>query len=688
MGAAGLRRLLAPRSVALIGSGAWTDAVEAGNRALGYEGTLWRVHPTRPSNARVTYYRSVDELPAAPDAAFVAVPNHETPRLAADLARRGAGGFVAFASGFDETLAEDGRLLTSALEGGAGDLPYLGPNCYGFVNFFDRVAMMPDQIVGERLERGVALICQSGTIALTLMFNRRSLPIGYLVTVGNQTRLGIEDLVEALTDDPRVSAFGLYVEGIKDAARFAAATARARRAGKPVALVKSGRTAAAARTARTHTGALAGADDVFDAFCRDAGIARCDTLATLCETLKILHVGGAPRGGRILVMGASGGDMAMTADVARTLDLDFAALPPATEGRLRQLLGERVTVANPLDLHTYLWFRPDELRRVFEAAFSAGFDAVAYMLDLPPEPETETGAYDAVIDAYVEASAGTRSCAALISSLPETISERVRRRCLRAGVVPLQGQREALEALALAAAVGRADPSQVASPPAATSAVDGDVASALLPEAEAKAALARFGLNTPRGRCVPVAEAVTVAAELGYPVVLKAVARGLAHKSEVGGVALALRDATAVQEAAARLAALGERVLVEAMVEDGVCEWLVGVLADPQFGQTLLIGTGGVLAELWADRVVVLPPWTEARIAAAIHGVKAGRLLAGYRGRPPGDAPALIEAILAIGRYATAHRDTLLELDVNPLIVRPAGRGAIAVDALVRLRIP
>ncbi len=275
-----IRRLIAPRSIALIGAGAWTDAVAAGNAAIGYSGKIWRVHPSRISTAATAYYRSIDELPGTPDAAFVAVPNHEVPGVARALASRGAGGFVCFSAGFSETGAEAGRALTDQLMESAGALPFFGPNCYGFVNFFDRVGMMPDQIVGGPVERGVALICQSGTIALTLMFNDRSLPIGYVFTVGNQTRLAVEDLIELLSEDPRVTAFGLYLEGIKDAARFARAADMARAAGKPIALIKSGRTEAAARTARSHTGALAGADEVFEAFCRQAGIARCDTLGT------------------------------------------------------------------------------------------------------------------------------------------------------------------------------------------------------------------------------------------------------------------------------------------------------------------------------------------------------------------------------------------------------------------------
>src|SRR5712675_263115 len=420
-----IRRLLAPRSVALIG-GAWTDPVAAGCRTIGYQGELWRVHPSRASTASEHYYRSVAELPGAPDAAFIAAPRREAVAVAAALRDRGAGGFVCFASGFSETGSPEGEALTAQLEHGAGNLPFLGPNCYGFVNYFDRVALWPDQVVGEAPERGVALICQSGTIALTLMFNDRSLPIGYLFTVGNQTRLAVEDLIEMLVPEQRVSAFGVYVEGIKDAPRLLRAAALARAAGKPIALIKTGRTAAAARTALSHTGALAGADSVFDAFCRQAGIARCETLGTLCETLKLFHVGGALPGRKILVMGASGGDMAMTSDISRSLDLDFAPIPEDRAVTLRKLLTDRVTVANPFDIHTYLWFDPPALGKVFSTALHSGYDAVGFMLDCPPEQKADTASFDAVIDVFIAAAQAAPSRAALIASLPETISARIR----------------------------------------------------------------------------------------------------------------------------------------------------------------------------------------------------------------------------------------------------------------------
>jgi acetate---CoA ligase (ADP-forming) len=675
-----LQRLLAPRTVALIG-GTWADPVAAALAAVGFEGTVHRVHPSRESRPQAPYFRSVSELPVAPDATFIAAPSREVPAIAAALAERQAGGFVCFASGFSETGTAEGEALTARLLESAGELAFFGPNCYGFINFLDRVALWPDQVVGAAPERGVALICQSGTIALNLLFNDRSLPIGYVITVGNQTRLAIEDLVTALADDPRVSAFGLYIEGVRDLPRFAQAVAHARALGKPIAVVKAGRTAAAARTARTHTGALSGADAAFDAFCRTVGIARCESLATLCECLKLLHGGGPLAGPRALVMGASGGDMAMTADAARHLDIDFAPIPAAAVADLRGILGERVQIANPFDFHTHIWFDRPALHALFHRVQRASFDAVAFMIDCPPPP-ADPASYLAAIEEFITAAAGAPCRAIIVSSLPESLSRTTRERCLRAAVVPLQGQREALEALDAAAAVGRAWASDA---PVTLIAGPSTPARRSLSESEGKAALAAHGVRVPRSRIVAVAEAAAAAGALGFPVVVKALGAGLEHKSELGGVVLDVRSAADAAAAAARLGHLSNRLLIEEMVRDGVAEVLIGISVDPQFGQLLVLGSGGTLTELLRDSVTLLPPFTAPAIRAALARLSIAPLLEGYRGRPAGDVPALIDTALACARYAAANAASLVELDINPVIVRPAGLGAVAVDALIRL---
>ena len=681
MSPSNLQRLLAPRSLALIG-GTWADAAEAASRVLGYTGEVWRVHPTRVSSAAQRYFRSVDELPSAPDAAFVAAPNREVPAIAAALARRRAGGFVCFAAGFSETATEEGRQLTNDLLASAADLPFFGPNCYGFVNFLDGAALWPDQLVGGRRERGVALICQSGTIALNLLFNDRSLPLGCVLTVGNQTRLAAEDLVEHLCADERVTGIGLYLEGLRDAARFAQAAAHARLAGKPLALVKAGRTAASSEAVRTHTGALAGADNVFDAFCSQAGVARCESLASLCETLKLFHCGGPLRGRRILAMGASGGDTAMAADAARNLSLEFPPVPAEATGQLRALLSERVHISNPFDFHTHVWFDYPRQRSMFGVAQRAGFDLVAFLLDCPPAGADDT-AYVRAIEEFGAALPGAATRGAVMCSLPESLGSAVRERCFALGLVPLQGQREALEAIDLAARVGevwqRGAPLELQRPRAASATARS------LSEPEAKQALAAYGVVVPRSAVVAPGEAAEAAAALGFPVVIKAAGAALEHKSELGGVVLNVRTPAEAAAAAQQLSSLSQSLLIEEMVGDGVAEVLIGLRVDPQFGLVLVLGAGGVLTELLQDSVTLLPPFTAGNITDALARLRSSRLLRGFRGRPAADVPALVETALACTRYALANLEGFIELDLNPVIARPHGRGAVAVDALIRL---
>jgi len=702
-----MKRLLAPRTIALFGSD-WADAVQAAGRAIGFSGEVWRVHPKRSSSPQAPYFRSVQELPGVPDAAFIAAPAHEASGIARGLAARGAGGFVCFAAGFSETGTSEGERLTAELVQAAGDLPFFGPNCYGFLNFFDRCALWPDQVVGEPIERGVAIICQSGTLALNLLFNGRSLPIGYVLTVGNQTCLAVEEMIELLANDPRVTAIGLYVEGVKDGARFANAVRCAREARKPIALVKAGRTEAAARTARTHTGSLAGADDVFDAFCRQAGIARCESLATLCETLKVFHVGGPLRGRRILVMGASGGDMAMTADAARDLELTFPPFPADARLRLREILTDKVTISNPFDFHTHIWFDSPALRKMFGVVHSAGFDTAGLMIDCPPADQADPATYLAVIDAFIAAFPGPPASGAVISSLPESMAPATRARCFEAGIVPLQGQRQALEALDLAARVGEAWawgaqvelripdlPAGRATGARAGRSADGGGgrgadagATAVirsLPEYESKLALSAFGVSIPRARIVSGAQVGAAAQAVGFPVVIKAAGAHLEHKSELGGVIVNVRTSSEAEAAARRLAHLSDQVLVEEMITDGVAEILVGVTRDAQFGQVLLIGAGGILTELLHECVTLLPPFTPALVNRALERLKVSKLLRGYRGKPAGDIEALAASILGCARYAESNVAALVELDINPIIVRPSGRGAVAVDALIRV---
>jgi acyl-CoA synthetase (NDP forming) len=314
----------------------------------------------------------------------------------------------------------------------------------------------------------------------------------------------------------------------------------------------------------------------------------------------------------------------------------------------------------------------------------AGFDAVGFMVDCPPAEQADPANYIAAIEEFIAASHGAPTRAAVICSLPESLAAETREMCLAAGVVPLQGQRQALEALDLAAAVGEVWASG-ARVELRMPARGGDARARTLTEPEGKAALAAFGVRVPHSRVVDAKEAAAAAEAIGFPVVIKAASASLEHKSDVGGVVLNIRTRAEAEVAAERLAQLSDTLLVEEMVADGVAEILIGMTVDPQFGQVLVLGAGGVLTELLRDTVSLLPPFTATAIESGLKRLKVGKLLSGYRGRPPADVAALVETALACTRYAEANVDKLVELDINPVIVRPVGRGAVAVDALIRI---
>jgi acetyl-CoA synthetase len=321
---------------------------------------------------------------------------------------------------------------------------------------------------------------------------------------------------------------------------------------------------------------------------------------------------------------------------------------------------------------------------MFDLVQRAGYDAVAFMLDCPPESAADDTAYVNVVREFAAAVPGSRTRGAIVSSLPESLSAATRSLCLGAGIIPLQGQREALEALDLAGRVGetwtQAVPVELAIPHRTSQRVH------TLAEPEAKSALAAFGVPVPRSAVVSVRDAADAAAALGFPVVIKAADAALEHKSEVGGVMLNVRSAKDAAAAAQRLGRLSGTLLIEEMVSDGVAEILVGVSVDPQFGQLLVLGAGGVLTELLRDSVSLLPPFSGPTIEAALQRLRVMQLLQGFRGKPAGDVAALVQTVLACTRYAAANLERLAELDLNPVIVRPRGRGAVAVDALIRLR--
>ena len=671
----GLRRLAAPASVAVV-AGRYALPAITQLRRIGYRGDLHVVSPSRTEIAGIPTVPVAADLPEGIDAALVAVPAMACPELVGTLRSKGCGGVVCFSSEFAE-VGQTG--LQAQLCRAAGDMPLLGPNCHGLINGLDRVALWPDEHGVERLDRGVAILSQSGNIAINFTMQRRSVPIGLVVSLGNQAQHGAAAWLRYLADDPRITAIGLHLEGIADPAEFAAAAGLALDQGKPIVVLKTGRSEAGARATVAHTSTLAGSGRIYDAFFRRLGIAQATSVAAFLETLKFLHVQGRRPVRQICSLSCSGGEAALVADLAEAHGLELPPLSPDRASAVAATLDGRVAADNPMDYHTFIWGDKDRLRATFSTYLGNGFDVALLVLDYPTHPDSDLSSWDITLDAWIEAVAATGSAAAVVATLPECFPEDRRRKLLDRNIAPLQGIAEAIEALASASTwsstVRDVRVLRACAVPEA----------GLIAEHAAKAMLAGMGLQVPEGRIVPIARAAAVAREIGWPVVVKTAAPGLAHKSDVGGVRVGLADDEAIQAAAQAMCHLGDDVLVERMVTGCVVELIVGMTRDPQFGPVLVLGAGGVLAELLDDSVTLLFPLTRDDIEQALDRLRVTKLVRGYRGKPAGDRAAVVDAVLAIGRFVELHAEHLVELDVNPLMALPAGEGAVVADTLLRM---
>jgi acyl-CoA synthetase (NDP forming) len=679
-----LARLLRPRSIAFIG-GREAEVALRKTLELGFPGEVFPVNPKRHTMAGRSCFPSVEALPEAPDVAFLAVPREATIEVVRALAQAGAGSVVCYASGFAEAGGE-GIALEADLLAAARGMPLLGPNCYGFLNYLERCAAWPDEHGGAPREGGVAILTQSGNMGLNFTMARRALPLAGLYTLGNQADVDLAALLEALAEDPRIGAIGLHVEGVKDVAGFAAAARRALELRKPVVALKTGRSAAGARVALSHTSALAGKDTLYDALFARFGIARATSVSGFLETLKLLHLGGPLPGRRIASMSCSGGEAALIADVAEGRDLLFPPFDEAGRRRVRAALDERVTIDNPLDYHTFIWNDEPRQEACFAAVLAGGFDAVVLILDVPPIENVDASSWHTAVRAFRTAVARSGIRAAVLASLADCMPAALAEELAAAGIAPLVGFEDALAALEAAARIGAAwaRPLPLAwRPLGAAAAPEEEIET--LSEVDSKRRLAAAGIAIPDHALASAQTAADQGQRIGYPLVVKASSKDLAHKSEVGGIALDLRSRKEVVRACNRMSRLTDRFLIERLVHDAVAEVILGVVHDAQFGLCLVVGAGGVLTELVEDSASLLLPAPREEIEAALRGCKVWRLVEGFRGKS-GDGAALIDAAVAVAGFAEANADTLVELDVNPLLVRPPGRGVVAADALIRLR--
>ncbi len=664
-----LARVLNPSTLAVIGGGAWCAEVISQARKFGFEGEIWPVHPKAAQVAGLQANASIEDLPRPPDLAFVGINRHATVSAVAALSASGAGGAVCFASGFTEARAEDDQAadLQSQLVSAAGDMPILGPNCYGFVNGLNRTAVWPDQHGMQPVDRGVAILTQSSNMAINMTMQRRALPLAFILTCGNQAQTHQADIASALLDDDRITAIGVHIEGFGDLRKWEALATKAHVRGVPIVALKMGRSAHAQAATISHTASLAGGDAGAQAFLDRLGIARLGDIPSFLECLKLLHVTGSLDGNGLGMISCSGGEASLGADMAEGRDLHFPPLTDRQKTDLRAALGPMVALANPLDYHTYIWRDTDAMTRAWTGL--TGPDK-ALTMSIVDYPHTDATDWACATQAALNCVAHTGRPFAVTATLPELMPQDVARQLVDGGVVPFAGLHEALAAIEAAARVVP----EPAEPVLLPSNSDPDQ---VLTEAQAKEALAGHGVKVPRRVVACKSSVAEAAVDLCGPFAVKGI--GLAHKSEHGAVQLGV-SSDALTAVAEKIGT--DDILIEEMADGGVAELLIGVTRDPAHGFVLTLGAGGVLTEILRDTVSMLVPSSRQAVQNALGRLACAPLLAGYRGKPAADIDAILDAVEAVQAYVIANAATVSEVEINPLICTK--EGAVAVDALIR----
>ena len=675
-----LERLFRPKTVAVFGGREAAEVVRQCTR-LGFQGEIWPVHPRHDEVAGHRCYRDISELPGAPDVSFIGVNRRQTIEIVSELRKIDGGGAVCYASGFSES--EDGKQLQAELVQAAGNMPILGPNCYGLINYLDGALLWPDQHGGQRVKRGVALFTQSSNILLNLTMQTRGLPIAYVLALGNQAQTDVAHAIEAVVADDRVTAVGLHVEGFSDVQTLERASRLARDRHLPMVAIKAGSSVRGAGLALSHTASLAGSDQVADALLDRLGIARVRSLDSLIETLKLLHVHGPLSGSRIGSMSCSGGEAMLMADAAEGRDVSFPEFSSDQYQQVRETLSELVTVSNPLDYHTFNWNDEEKLYKTYRAMLSCGFDLSLLLLDFPRQDNCQWDTWHPAMNAIERAAQDTGQHTAILASLPENLPESTASDFINCGIAPLCGIEQALDAVEAAAKIGYR---WRQAPPLKLPGVITDIrqGSFIVDEWEGKAWLSELGLAVPRGRLVrSIEESVEAAGDIGFPVCVKACDVSLTHKSDQLAVTLNVSNEQQLRDSAERLLAHYDRLIVEEMITDALVELIIGVEHDPQVGPCMMLGTGGILVELLQDVQIVLLPARRSEFESALEKLRMMPLLKGYRGTSQGDTVALLDCLETLSSHILSATSSVSELDINPMLVRPLGKGVVAADVLL-----
>jgi acyl-CoA synthetase (NDP forming) len=696
-----LRAALNPRSVAIIGASENTQ--KFGGRVMkflvkhGFTGTVIPINPTASTILGFRAYARIDDAPGPIDVALLAVPGPQITGAVEACGKAGVAACIVLTADFAEAgadgAARQDELARTARQHGTR---LIGPNCLGFINPALRLALTSSVALAiEPMPSGcIGLVSQSGSLMASLISHAQDLGTGFsaAVSVGNQADLEICDFIEYFLEDPATRAICAYIEGLKDGRRFLALAARCREAGKPLLVVKAGSSAAGARITRSHTASLAGSDAAWTAACMEHAVILLDDPETLIQCADFLTRFGVPRGDGIAALSPSGGTIAVTADRIAAAGLRLARLAESTQRALHEIVPPARPV-NPLDVGGLARDQGLASARSCYELLADDPDTAVVLIVVATTPQL-----DDKVRLWAELALARGTPTAILLT-PGTLIDGARSTLRELHCPYTNRMDDALRVVKAVIEYGKALSTPPSTPvlPARFGAVAAFTAPAAeLTETETKQLLSIAGVPvTPEKAARSAAQAVAAARATGYPVALKLSSRTLTHKSDAGGVQLDLRCDDDVSMAwrriAENVAALDPGAslacVVQPMITGGI-EMIIGSHWDAQFGPLVMVGAGGIWAETLRDTQCALAPLPPQRALELVQKLRIWPMLAGGRGRPPADIDKLVDAIVRVGWLAVTLGPRLIELDINPLLLKPAGAGAIALDARATLQPP
>ncbi|VTU45620.1 acetyl coenzyme A synthetase (ADP forming), alpha domain (plasmid) [Variovorax sp. PBL-E5] len=701
-----LAPLMRPSSVAVLGASPRPDSF--GNSVVknllagGYGGRIYPIHPSAAEVEGLRCFADLQSLPEAPDCAVIALPADKVLPALTQAAARGIRAAVLFASGFAE-LGNTGRALQAELTAlcKRTGLLVCGPNCLGLANLHDRISLYSAPLPEPLRIGGVAIASHSGSGCIALAGVGR-FGLSHLVSVGNAAVLDIDDYLAFFADDPHTRVAALFMESVRHPERFLRAAQRMRAARKPVVVLKVGRSTQGAAATAAHTGSLAGSHAAAVDFFRSAGVVLVEDMDEMVETCTLMAESAKrPAGDGLAVINVSGGEVALTCDLAQTTGLRLSVLAPATIDALRGCLPAFATPSNPLDATGAAVFDMTMYARAIDALLA---DPDVGLLAVSQDCPVGLGAkgadnYRAMAEATAAAAKRTGKPLAFYSNVGGGLHPRTVEPLQGSGVPALQGARPALIAMRhfidwhlWQAPATHDDAAPLAADPAWA---DRLASGRALSEHEARRFLEAHGIRATReARAANADQAAQCAAAIGFPVAMKIDSPDIPHKTEAGGVRLALRDPDEVRTAFDEMLATVrgrvpeariDGVLIQEMVAGGI-EMIAGLSHQPPFGHAVVAGSGGVWVELVRDSSLALAPVSAARAQTLVGGTRAARLLDGFRGAPPADRAAFEALIVRLSQIGAAYAGFIEAIDLNPVTVLAAGQGVRVLDALVELR--